>query len=220
MIIKHMEQGSLEWHEARRGRPTASAFKRFIVPSTGELSMNAKKTGPSDKTLAYIMELIDQLGRPEKSMVGDSYISPQMVNGISMEPRARSWYEFQQNVTVQQVGIVLTDNGRFGASPDFMVDPDGAGELKCPDGPTHLYWQYEGVLPDEHKIQVHSQLAVIECKYVDFMSYCPPYDSLLIRVFPDAYTDKIKESMAKFWTFYALIYSKLLPSKGPLKLPV
>jgi hypothetical protein len=213
MKVLHMPQGSIEWFEARRGRPSASQFKRFITAEKGEFSQNKAKNGPSEACLGYIAELIAELGDPNRSLVPDKFVSKAMLNGIAMEPEARSWFELQTGCDVQQVGVCLTDDGRFAASPDFMCDPDGTGELKCPEPATHVFWTLQGILPPEHKVQVHSQLWVTGRKYAEFMSYCPPFPPFMVKVYPDEFTRKIGAAADQFWGWYSLYWDKFFPGR-------
>jgi hypothetical protein len=118
--------------------------------------------------------------------------------GVELEPDARDIYCLQMDVVAREVGFILNDAGTLGISPDSLIDPDGGLEIKCPDGPTHLRWLRDGVLPDEHKAQVHGALIVTGRAWWDFMSYCPPYRELIVRVTPDDYTAKLSACLDRF----------------------
>lgn len=209
MIVQHMPQGSEEWFEARRGRPTASNFDRIVTSVKGDLSKSCRD---------YIAELIGEIGTPDRSLVPEKYISPAMVAGIQMEPEARKWYCFHRDIEVQQVGLIITEDGRFGASPDALVGEDGLLELKCPQPKAHVNYLLDGKLPDNYRQQVHGQLWVSGRKWVDFCSYCHGFDPLLVRVEPDAYTEKLGAALNEFWNLYAEAFVNTFPSRGPLKL--
>lgn len=217
MIVKHMEQGSPDWFETRRGRPTASNFDRIVTASTGMLSMNKDKTGLSQGALSYVRELLGEIGTPG-SIVPPGYVSPAMIQGIQLEPEARKWYCFERDCEVQQCGICLSDDGRFGASPDALVGDDGLLELKCPQPKAHVGYILDGKLPDDYKQQCHGQLWVTGRKWVDFVSYCNGFDPFIVRVVPDAYTKKLGDALEGFWIQYAIAFGKIFPAKGPLKL--
>ena len=127
--------------------------------------------------------------------------------GEALEPEARELYAFERDVTLQQVGFILNDAGTAGCSPDALVfgDPEGDGglECKCPDGPTHVKWMRAGTLPDEHKAQVHGSLILTGLPWWDFLSYCPGYDRILIRVRPDDFTAKLRACLDRFVSDYA-----------------
>jgi len=89
MIIHNMEQYSPEWWSIRKGIPTASCASKIVTP-TGNLSVQSR---------AYMNELIaDSLG------FGDEPTEPTewMTRGLELEPEARSFYEFDSGLTVQQ----------------------------------------------------------------------------------------------------------------------
>ena len=108
MKIHHCEQRSPEWFELRRGLATASACDRIITPKKGDLSAQADD---------YIAELISH----RYVGIEPGFQSQAMLDGIAMEPLARAWYERKRKIEVQQVGLCVTDCGRFGASPDIRA---------------------------------------------------------------------------------------------------
>jgi hypothetical protein len=193
-VIRHdFAQYSPEWWSIRRGVPTCSEFGRIITPATGKLSGQA--TG-------YAAELLGQMVDPYYG-AADDYVSAAMKNGTIMEPEARAWYEFDAGAPVQQVGFCLTDDGRFGGSPDAMVGDDGCLELKSPTAKTQVLYLYAGKLPDEYKPQVHGHLVVTGRKWCDFVSYdsrMPDYARLFIKRLPrdDALIAEIEAEVSAF----------------------
>lgn len=190
----YMEQGSAEWWAVRRGVPTASEFDRIITPAKGQLA--AGHTG-------YVHQLIADLFDPNYGQLESEYASLAMRRGVAREPESRRFYEFERGVSVRQVGFCLTGDGRFGCSPDFLVGEEGCGELKNPDPKTHIAWLLGGVVPAEHVAQCHGHLVVSEYKWCDFVSYCPGMPSqLIVRVFPNEFTVKLRECLEQFWSNY------------------
>jgi hypothetical protein len=187
MRILDCEQRSPEWYAARRGIPTASEFGRIVTDKRGDYAAGAD---------TYINELLDEIVRPdaERGFTGNRHTQ----RGNELEPEARDLYAFVHDVVPATVGFILNDAGTLGCSPDSLIDPDGGLEVKCPDGPTHLKWLRAGVVPDEHRAQVHGSLIVTGRAWWDFISYCPPYPTLEVRVVPDAYTDKLRTHLARF----------------------
>ena len=192
-------QGSPEWFEAHRGIPTASNFDRILTAKTMKLSAQA------DKFIAELIGQIFTIGSIEPK----GYISRPMQDGILMEPEARRWYEFERNCEVRQVGMCLTDDGHFGASPDALVGEDGALELKCPLAATHVQYLLDGVLPSEYAAQVHGELIVTGREYVDFVSYCPGLPGFIVRQTPNAYTESLRKALDEFWTRYQVTLAKV-----------
>lgn len=200
MIAHECQQGGPEWWALRCGVPTASEFSRIITPRTGKLSAQA---------LGYACELIEQrvMGVPPLGVEG--YTSHYMQAGIDMEPEARAWYAFDREVSVREVGFVLTDDGRFGCSPDGLIGEDGGLELKCPAIRTHARWYLEGGLPDEHRCQVHGALVVTGRDWWDFVSYARNMPALVVRVEPDEFTERMREALDEFHEMYADAWERL-----------
>jgi hypothetical protein len=189
MIHIECEQGSLEWHMARRGIPTASGFSRIMTPKTMKLAA---------AHVEYACELIGDLFSLDEPEEG--YESKAMTHGILNEPEARAWYEMETNQTVTRAGFIVTDDQRFGCSPDGLVGEDGGLELKCPQTKTHVRYLLNGKqVPDEYKAQVHGNIIVTGRAWWDFLSYCPGLPPLLVRVEPDAYTLALKRCLEQFW---------------------
>jgi hypothetical protein len=185
--IVECDQRSPEWYAARRGIPTASEFGSIITPKRMEYASAAE---------TYINTLIDESVRPnaERGFGGNRHTE----RGCALEDEARTLYAFMRDVSPRQVGFILSDDGLIGCSPDSLIDPDGGLEIKCPDGPTHVKWWREQRLPDEHKPQVHGCLIVTGRAWWDFMSYCPGYPPLQVRVEPDGFTAKLREHLQRF----------------------
>jgi hypothetical protein len=203
MKIIECAQLSPEWWEARKGIPTASNFDRIMTP---------KKMVLSSQCEPYIAELI-----AEQICLNPNYFTEQgrpitqaMTDGVDNEPEARRFYEIERDVTVQQVGFVTTDDSRFGCSPDGLVGEDGGLELKCPMLKTQVMYVLNGQVPDEYLAQVHGSLIVTGRKWWDFLSYCPGAPPLLIRVTPNAFTEKLRACLEQFWTLYQESLAKFI----------
>lgn len=204
MIVLDLEQGSPEWFAARLGLPTASCFSQIITPAKGQLASAHD---------GYIDDLIDEIVRPDapRGFSGNEHTD----RGNALEPEARAWYSLQVEAEVRQVGLVLADDGLAACSPDSLVYtpaavlgeivdwPLGGLEIKCPDGPTHVGYLRGGKLPDKYKPQVHGSLVITGLPWWDFLSYCPGYPPLLVRVTPDEFTAKVRVALAEFLKNYA-----------------
>ena len=202
MIIVTREQRCAEWYSARRGLPTASEFGSIITPKKMEYAAAAE---------TYIDSLIDALMRPEASGEESWTGNRHTRRGEALEPEAAGTYAFDRDVRLTAVGLVLSDCRRFGCSPDSLIGADGMLEVKSPDGPTFVRWVREhartGKIPAEHKPQVHGSLIVTGRKWADFLAYCVGYDPLVIRVTPDAFTDKLREHLETFHSDYVAALS-------------
>jgi len=184
-------QGQPEWWEARRGIPTASEFDRILTPI---------KKQPSAAQTGYIASLIADATCMLPNWFADRPSTKDMDHGKETEPQARAWYEMERGVQVRQVGFCVTDDGRFGCSPDGLIDPDGGLELKCPKLSTHTAWLMADKVPDEYLPQIHGCLIVTGRQWWDFVSYSPArgLPPLLKRVFRDEYTIKLAVELELF----------------------
>ena len=186
MQILNITQGEDSWFEARLGIPTASCFSKIVKPSDGNKSASAK---------TYMYELIaEKLGASS-----DSYTNEHMERGNELEPMARSTFEFITDLKVDEVGMIKTDCGKIGCSPDGLIGEDGGLEIKCPKASTHIKYLIEGKLPLEYKTQVMGSLMVSERKYWYFMSYHPELDPFILKVERDEeFISKMKANIESF----------------------
>jgi hypothetical protein len=191
VIFYDVEQGSPTWHTLRRGIPTASEFDKIITPAKGELSKQWTK---------YAAQLIGDVTSPYYPEHAESFTNRAVRWGQECEESARRWYAAHHSVNVTNGGFCMTDDKRFGCSPDGLVNGDGALELKCPNASTHAEYLMAGqILPAEYKPQVHGELIVTGRKWVDFVSYAPGLPALLVRVTEDDFTAKLRAALEEFY---------------------
>lgn len=203
MEVFDFEQYSLPYWNTRRGVPTASNANRICTPKKNELGSGAE---------TYINELIGEVMRYSWPPPMSDYMTKQMEEGHINEPQNRMRYEIEVDMSVTQVGFCKSDCGRFGCSPDGLVGEDGGLELKNPQPATQVAYLRDGGLPEAYKPQVHMSLIVTGRKWWDFFSVRHGFPSLLVRVEPDAYTEKLRANLEKFWTKYQAALS-LIRSK-------
>lgn len=173
MKILDLEQGTIEWLQARLGCPSGSGFSKLIT-SSGT---------PSSSAETYINQLIAELVTGETTHV---HVTEAMQRGTELEEFARMNYELETDREVRQVGFCMPDNNlRCGVSPDGLIEDDGGIEIKCPAPSTHVKYLRKGKLPSEYKAQVQGCLWITEREWWDFMSYHPQMPNLLIRVHRD-----------------------------------
>lgn len=189
------EQGSREWIQARLGIPTVSEFYRFITPAKGNLSEQA--TG-------YVADLITEA----QEGPNEHFQSRWMQRGSMLEGDAIDWYAFRYDCEPERCGLIL--NKGAGWSPDSLIGEAGALEVKCPKPSTHVKWLLNGGLPTKHKPQCHGALIVGEREWIDFLSYCPGYKPLLVRIASDDYTAKVGAAMTEFLLAYKEARDKVL----------
>jgi hypothetical protein len=173
-------QGSDDWLQARLGIPTASEFDRILTPAKLQLATAATKY--------MCVKLAEWMyGAPL-----EAFVSPWMERGKDLEAEAIRYYEMERDVETQPIGLVLTDDGNAGASPDRLVGDEreerlGLLEMKCPALETHVgYMLNPQSLLDEYRLQVQGQLWVCAGRgWCDLMSYYPGFPAVLVRALPD-----------------------------------
>jgi hypothetical protein len=206
MRIVECQQYDETWWKAHRGVAGSSCADRIITAVKGE---------PSKSMLDLACELLGQEYDSGYGIV-EGYVNAAMKNGHIMEPESRRYYEWERGCDVQQVGFCLTDDGRFGDSPDSLCGEDGVLELKNPSPKTQIRYLNDGGLPNEYKPQCHWHLLVTQRKWCDFMSYSPGLPPLLLRVVPDEYTLKLAEAMETFWKLYTELRDKIRGAGDPV----
>lgn len=197
MKILTMPQGQQEWWDARKGIPTASAFDKFTTP-TGALSSAKSGDGLSQGATTYASTLIaESLGWVKDDFKG----SPDIERGHQLESMARNYLAFEIGEEIPEVGFCLSDCGRYGGSPDGLIDGRIPIELKCPDLHTQVRYHLDGGgLPAAYKAQVHGQMIVTGAPYAWFCAYVADarVPNILLKVERDEYTEKLKRSVEQF----------------------
>ena len=161
MIRLDCEQGSPEWIIARLGIPTASRFDKIITPKTMK---------PSSQMDGLIEKLAAEwaLGRQVDDAAGLF-----MDRGSDMEIDAVRWLELTEDVEVDRVGFVTTDDGTVGCSPDgFIVGRPRGAEIKVPAAHTHVGYLLDP-LNLEYRAQIQGCLLVTEREDWWRLSYHP-----------------------------------------------
>ena len=189
MRIITCEQRSPEWMEVRRGIPTASSFDK-IVTSKGE---------PSKKqALGYLYTLAAERIAGVRE---PSFSSAAMEEGIRREEESRLVYSMLAEVEVKQAGFCLSDCGRYGCSPDGLVDSGqfGGVEFKNPSGKVAVEYLLAGKLPTAYIQQVQGSLLVTGREWWDFVSYFPGLPTLIVRVERDEpFLSKLEKELIAF----------------------
>lgn len=173
MEILTFEQGTPEWHEARRGIPTASMFSTILAKGKGG--------GESKTRTTYLHKLAGEIitGQPM-----ENYANDHMKRGHVMEDDARRQYAFLRDCDPTQVGFIRGD--RVGCSPDSLVEADGLLEIKSKLA--HLV--VDSILkadefPSEHRAQCQGQLWVAKREWVDLAIFWPGMPPVIKRAYRD-----------------------------------
>lgn len=182
--IFEYEQGSPEWHEARRGVPTASCFADILAKGRG---LTRSK---------YLRTLVGELLTGE---VSESYSTEHMQRGRIMESEARIRYAFDRDADPQRIGFMYRKSVGAGCSPDSLLDNDGMLEIKTKLAHLQIEVLERGVLPPEHIAQVQGQLWISGRAWCDFVSYWPNLPMFITRVTRDEpYIKELAQAVAGF----------------------
>jgi len=188
MRVLNCRQGSEEWENVRKGRPTASQFAKIVTPKQLKLS---------SQSMPYAIKLAaERLGVESPPRMP----TQQMQDGTEREPYARFEYAELHDVEVQEVGFVVPDDtDLWGMSPDGLIGFEGDRcegliEIKCPEVETLIQYHLDGVLPPEYTAQVQGQLWIAGAEWCDFFAWHPEIEPFEIRVYPD---DDYHEALAK-----------------------
>jgi hypothetical protein len=172
MRIIECEQGTEEWKAARAGIATASTFADVLATiKSGEAAArrNLRARLVVERLTGCIVE---------------GFQSAPMRQGIEREPMARDAHMARTGAWVKQVGFIRHDSIECGASPDGLIDDDGALEIKCPELATHLAYLRLKAEPPEYTAQIQGVMWVAERSYCDFVSFnpdFPPHLQLIVR---------------------------------------
>ena len=198
------EQNSLEWLTLRAGIPTASEFDAIISP-TWEIRKGQKPQSYLARKLAE-----KWIGGP----VAD-FQTLDMELGKIQEDEAIPAFTFLTGIPVTRVGLVTTDDGRVGCSPDGLL-PDGCGlEIKCPSITTHVGYLLRGELPKEYAAQVYGSLYVTGFHQWKFMSYHRKLPPLILTIERDEQINAlINEALEKFIERFDSEWSRLVELNG------
>lgn len=195
-----MDQGSIEWLNARLGRVTASRMDDLMART---------KSGYGATRSNYMAQLIAErlTGVPN-----DSYTSAAMLWGTEQEPAARAAYEFHREIEVVESGFVLHPSiGDTGASPDGIVGDDGLVEIKCPNTATHIDTLLTKQVPGKYVKQMLWQMECTGRKWCDFVSYDPRMpEHLKLFVYRVQFDEKLALDMrAEVELFLSEMFEKL-----------
>ncbi len=164
-IVDNIEQGSIEWLNARLAKVTASKVSDVISKGRGK--------APSKMAETYMMELIAEklTGQSKPFFENDA-----MRWGTETEPQARAMYEVNNDfVSVREVAYVEHDEHIL-ISPDGLIGDDGLLEIKCPNTTTQLKRALSDDYSADYKAQIQMQLWVTERQWCDFVSFDPRLD--------------------------------------------
>jgi hypothetical protein len=224
-----MPQLSPEWWQVRRAVPTASNFDKIMTAEKRKYSSSATK---------YIASLIAEAvcQSPAYFTSQGKPVTAAMQAGQDNEPEARRFLEMELGIEIGQVGFCMTDDLRFGTSPDGVIglkrgtEPagewqgvpfydatvEGVVEIKCPNLETQVLTLLTGECPAESPQQTHGHLIVTGAKYAKFLSYAPLVDPFLRHVEPDGFTTDLRAALEVFGDKYVAAARQLIREPAPV----
>lgn len=202
-----LRQGSAEWFDLHVGRPTVSQLSRILTPARLDYSKSAR---------AYASELIGErilgksLNEYDEDRFGRSFSGNAWTHrGTDMENEARMWYEFYRDVEVSAVGFIMTDDERFGGSPDGLVGEDGLIEIKCRSAVHHMRC-ITGVDEIADRLQTQGYLWLTGRAWIDVVAYNPDLPKKIVRQYPEPEAqDMIGAQLDRFFTEFERAERKL-----------
>jgi hypothetical protein len=156
------------------GIPTASQFHKILTPG-GK---------PSAQARPYMYRLIAERLLQE-SMDDNLERIDWVQRGKVEEPNAAAQFQFTNNIELELVGFVTTEDGRFGCSPDRIVKgKQECVEIKCPLPFTQIGYLLDGP-GDQYRAQVQGQLLVGDFELVHFYAWHPRMPPVHIKTVRD-----------------------------------
>ncbi len=172
-----IDQRSDAWFAERAGKITASRMHDVMLPRDREPFKSGPRKGQPKQPPKALTDYAYQLaaerltGRPRKQIKAAA-----LQWGQDVEPAAVAAYQAETGEIVTMCGFVQHPEYDFiGASPDFLVNDDGGGEIKSPESSeVHLETLLVG-LPPEHIEQIQGGLWVTGRQWWDFVSFHPDF---------------------------------------------
>lgn len=161
-IFHDVEQNSEAWENLRIGKATCSNFSCFMANY-------GKAFG--DPAKAYALQIALEILTGKKDDVGFS--NEHTERGHAQEPIARMLYQDETFTDVMNGGFF--DLGRYGDSPDGLVNNDGVIEIKSVIAKTHYATLRRGSFDPAYRWQLIGHLDCTDRVWVDFISYCSAF---------------------------------------------
>lgn len=166
----NLEQGSEDWLAVRRGVITGSRFK--------DARDKLKNGQPSKACLDYARDLArERLGGKAPA----KFQNAAMRTGTEQEPFARAKYEARTGHLVDEVGFYVSDDGRFGLSPDGLIDDEGVLEIKTMVSSDTLFTAVADHDISEYTDQCLGYLWLLGRQWVDLVLWCPDLGHMVIN---------------------------------------
>lgn len=174
MYIVECEQGDETWHKSRSGIITASMFN--LVRSENKLKSGPNKGEYKEAAHDYAFRLAVE--RISGIPLDEGFETWSMKRGHELEPIARMEHELETGLMVKRTGFVLTEDCKFGASADGLINDDGGSEYKCLVSPERLRRVLLADDISEFTDQIQGCLWITGRQWWHFCLYCPALESI------------------------------------------
>lgn len=177
VILDHeAPQRSERWYQFHIGLPTASEFSKVITPARLELSKQRS-------SFAYRLaaeRLLNQSFR--KDLGGLEYIE---IGKQEEDSAVQQYHQIaamdlgMEDLDTYRVSMILTDDGKFGCSPDRLIAGNERHglEIKAIFPPKLAGYLCEGTTGPDHRIQVLGQMWVGDLELNDLYCYNKDFPS-------------------------------------------
>ena len=202
-IRTDLQQGSLQWLEARAGVLTASEAKNLVTPKwkirTGEMVETLVATKLAEKWIGPL----------------PSFSAFATEQGNILEESAIPAYEIEYGVEVKRVGLILSDDGRTGCSPDGLLGDDCGLEIKSLQPVHHCKCLMDGGVPEDYLAQIHFSLWVTGFPQWKLFCYQRRFPCLTFTIERDqAIMDTIQMAVEDFLDRLEIEYQRLVEKNG------
>ena len=200
----------------------ASGYKKRPSAESVDKALAGMPVGePGAKAIKYAWTLAVETIAQEP--LDETFVTYAMRRGQELEPIARSVYEKRTGAWVEEVSLVLTDDGRYGYSADGFRDADGLIEVKCPMACDKMgaVWSSPETAHLEYIDQINGGLWITGRKYCDLIVYCPwlapvGKDLFVKRIHRDeAAIEALEADLVGFWK---LVEANLAVLRAPTKM--
>lgn len=196
-----IDQGSGDWDRLRLRIPTASRFSDILTPKTMKMSASRKR---------YAVEII--CARLMNWQPKSLETIEQIEAGRQKEPFAVAQLEEIREVQTRKIGLIRTNDLRFGASPDRVVmDGDRVAitvECKAPTIPMQMNYALMAELAklepvnnevEAYRCQRQGQMKIAECDEAIFFSYHERMPPVYVRNHRDEpFIKRLTEALEQF----------------------
>lgn len=181
--VKGLDERQAKYVECRRAgmkEKDALALAGYKQSPTSAIVQRAldgeKVSEPSNAAMDYAFRLAaERLG---SAPLDDDFETWAMRRGHDLEPQARAIHEVRAGVVVQPCGLVLSDDGWFGASADGWIGKTKGAEYKCLVAPARLKAVYLDNDVSEFADQVQGGMWLSGRAAWDFCLYHPGLASI------------------------------------------